>query len=60
MQIAISDQIIEVSRAQYNYIMNELAGTCFGREENGKYFIKISAPRYISMVEKIISKNTNP
>lgn len=51
------DEPVEVSKSAYNIIMTKLAGTCFGREENGKYFIKPAFKTYFHLIEKIISSN---
>ncbi len=32
---------IEVSEAKYGYMMNECSGLIAGRQENGKFYIKL-------------------
>lgn len=45
---------IEVSQKTYNFIMGQMAGTCFGREENGKFYIKPALMTYKDEIEKVI------
>lgn len=51
------DQEFEVSEAQYNVIMNDLSGTCAGRKDNGKFFVKLwvmSCKKYIEKALEIV------
>lgn len=52
------DTPIEVTKRQYDIIMNDYAGTCFGREENGKYYIKLASRGFKKIIERIL--NTQP
>lgn len=49
------DEKIEVTESQYNQIMGGLAGTCFGKKENGKFYIKLGISKYKKEVEMIVN-----
>jgi hypothetical protein len=49
---------IEVNQKQYNFCMSKFNGICAGRQENGKYFIKILFMKYHKEVEQFL-KDTN-
>lgn len=46
---------IEVTKSQYNRLMVECAGIVAGREENGKYFIKVMIMKYVSIVRNVLT-----
>jgi len=48
------DTQVEVSKKAYNIIMEQLAGVCFGREDNGKFFIKCAMMGYVKEIKQII------
>lgn len=48
------DESIEVTKRQYELIMSRLAGTCAGRQEGEKYFIKLWIMSYKEQVLEII------
>lgn len=50
------NQPIEVTEAQYNRIMIHYSGICFGKKENGKFFIKLGMSKYKELIEKELSK----
>lgn len=45
---------IEVTEKQYRKLMYDLSGVVAGREDNGKFYIKLMAQGYAKHVEKII------
>lgn len=51
------DKPIEVTKKQYSILMVKLSGVVAGREENGKYFVKVWLMGYKHIVEKIIKNN---
>ena len=53
MQI-IYDTPIEVTRDQYNIIMNHAKGICAGREADGKYYVKLWWVRDRKVIKKIL------
>lgn len=40
----------EVSREQYKVFMTQLAGIVAGREQNGKYYIKVWMPKLFNQI----------
>ena len=48
------DTQVEVSQKAHDIIMNQLAGVCAGREENGKFFIKCFMMGYKKEIKAII------
>lgn len=40
----------EVTQTQYNILMNHFAGVVAGREEEGKYYIKVWYEKYIPVI----------
>ena len=48
------DTQVEVSKKAYDIIMNQLAGVCFGREDNDKFFIKCAMMGYKNEINQII------
>lgn len=50
------DEPFEVNKTQYDKIMYHLAGVVAGREEDGKYFIKLWVTKYKNIIEQIILK----
>lgn len=44
----------EVTKEQHNKLMINCAGIVTGREENGKYYIKVWLMKYKEHVEKIL------
>jgi len=48
---------IEVNQKQYNICMSRHHGICFGRTENGKYYIKVMFMKYAKEVEKDLISN---
>ena len=46
---------IEVSEKQYRKVMSEGAGICAGREDNGKFYIKLWMSAYKDMVLKLLN-----
>lgn len=51
------DVPVEISAMAFKIIMGPFAGTCAGREENGRYYIKPWMLRYKEQLEKIIESN---
>ena len=47
------DTPIEVNEKQYRKLMNECAGIVAGREENGKYYIKLWFMKYADYVRRV-------
>lgn len=45
---------IEVTKDQYRILMRECCGIVAGREENGKYYIKVWLMEYANYVRRII------
>ena len=50
------DVPIEVTKSQYEILMNDCSGIVAGRIEDGKYYIKVWLMRYKDMVTKILNK----
>jgi hypothetical protein len=48
------DTQVEVSQKAFDIIMNQLAGTCAGREESGKFFIKCFMMGYKKEIKAVI------
>ncbi len=46
----------EVSKNAYSTIMNMIPGSCSGREENGKFFIKCWLMNWKPEIEDIINQ----
>ena len=44
---------IEVTEKQYRKLMTECAGIVAGREENGKYYIKVWFMKYTEYVKRV-------
>ena len=49
------DTPIEVTQRQYNAIMSNCEGIVAGREEAGKYYIKVFLTKYSNLVKKHLS-----
>lgn len=49
------DEQIEVTKEKYHKLMLKCQGIVAGREEDGKYYIKVWMPRYASIVESILN-----
>lgn len=54
---------VAVAKDQYNYIMTQFSGLCFGRvTESGEHLIKIAIPgkkqQYKKMIEDYLNKAT--
>ena len=47
---------IEVTQNQYVKIMTELAGICAGREDDGKFYVRIWFPKYKNLLLEIINE----
>lgn len=52
------DVPVEVSKKAYDIIMNYYPGACFGRDENGKYYIKLASISYKSVIEDVIKHHS--
>lgn len=50
------DTPIEVTQKQYNAIMQNCEGIVSGREESGKYYIKVWLTKYSNIVRKHLSQ----
>jgi len=48
---------IEVNKKQYGICMSRHHGICAGRNENGKYFVKVLFMKYVKDVEKDLINN---
>lgn len=48
------DSPFEVTSEQYKNLMNQFAGIVAGKEEDGKYYIKVWFTKYIPMIEKVL------
>lgn len=48
------DTPIEVTEKQYKRLMNECSGIVAGRQEGGRFYIKVWAMRYVNYVRRII------
>lgn len=46
---------IEVDKKHYNMLMTQLSGIVAGREENGKYFVKVLIMKYAEHVKQILN-----
>ncbi len=49
------DTPIEVTKSQYNTLMNKFAGIVAGREEEGKYYIKVWLMKYAPVIHSFIT-----
>lgn len=49
---------IEVEKPKYNILMTKLSGIVAGREEDGKYFIKVLVMKYANHVQKILNQKS--
>jgi hypothetical protein len=47
------DTPIEVNEKQYKKLMHECSGIVAGREENGKYYIKVWLMKYADYVRRV-------
>ena len=45
---------IEVTENQYRVIMTQLAGICAGKEEDGKFYIKLWMTKYKKNVQQVL------
>jgi hypothetical protein len=50
------DTPIEVSKKQYDIIINDFSGVVAHRTENGKYFVKVLLMKYSKFIKQIINK----
>jgi hypothetical protein len=50
------DKEFEVTEAQYNIIMNNLAGVCAGLKRENKFFLKCWLMSYKSEVQEVLNK----
>lgn len=48
------DEPFEVTEAQYKVLMRDHAGDLCGREENGKYFIKVWLFTGIKQIKQVL------
>jgi len=48
------DTPIEVTKDQYNTLMHKFSGVVAGREEEGKYYIKVWLMQYAGLVAKVL------
>jgi hypothetical protein len=51
----IYDTPIEVTESQYKMLMNKFCSIIAGREENGKYFIKLWVMRYKDSIKNFLN-----
>ena len=52
---------VEVTQEVYNLLMNDpYAGTCAGKEEDGKYYLKLLMPTFRKYLNKVITKIKQP
>ena len=47
---------ITVTEKQYRHLMKEFGGTVAGREENGKYYIKVWLMCYAEQVQRVLNQ----
>jgi len=45
---------ITVTEKQYRHLMKEFGGVVAGREENGKYYIKVWLMSYAEQVQRVL------
>ncbi len=48
------DTPIEVTKSQYNTLMNKFSGVVCGLEDNGKYYIKVWLMQYAHLIENFL------
>jgi hypothetical protein len=51
------DTPIEVTESQYRKLMSDFAGIVAGRQENGRYFIKVWMMKYKEQIRTTIKNN---
>ena len=51
----VYDKEYEVSKKVYNILMTQYFGTCAGRTENNKFYIKVWMMNYADQILKIIN-----
>lgn len=51
----VYDKEYEVSKKIYNILMTQYSGTCAGRTENNKFYIKVWMMNYADQILKIIN-----
>ena len=49
------DKPIEVSKKHYDKLMSDCAGIVAGREESGKFYIKVWLMKYVHYVKMILA-----
>lgn len=47
------DTPIEVTETQYKNLMYKCSGMVAGREENGKFYIKVWMMRYVDFIKQV-------
>ena len=52
------DTPIEVTPHQYRVLMNDARGSCAGKKEDGKFFIKVWAMEYIGQIKEFLNSIT--
>jgi len=52
------DTPIEVEKPKYNILMTKFSGIVAGREEDGKYFIKVLVMKYANHVQQILNQKS--
>lgn len=57
MEIKYNTQI-EVEKPKYNILMTKLSGIVAGREDGGKYFIKVLVMKYANYVQQILNQKS--
>ena len=45
---------ITVTEKQYRHLMKEFGGAVAGREENGKYYIKVWMMEYVEPIQRVL------
>lgn len=53
------NQPFEVTKEQYNTCVNRFNGICAGRQENGKYFIKVLFMKYSKEIKEFLKNNND-
>lgn len=56
MKTLTYDTAIEVTRIQYDAVMNHYAGCVAGRQEGDKYFIKVWLMRHADGINSLLNK----
>jgi hypothetical protein len=56
MIVLDTEKQIEVTNEQYNYIMNEYSGICFGKQEANKFYIRLGIYKYKTLIENYLNK----